>query len=817
MNLRTLCAGLVAIVLLGLAIPVLSQQANPFGDAPAAKPEAKPAADSPFGPQRGAKKADAAKPAAKFDPDKLPLKPSPAVDAVLESKPATPPEMVQAASTLSMLGRADLAKQFLARVLQAKPDDAQMAAILDRFSSGFFLEMAANQELLPESRQLADAVFAGASRFRGDPQRIATLISQLQDNSAQTRYQAMLSLLNTGPLAVEPLLSVLANPARAVEYANVRTVLAQFKTEALGPLVATLEAPDAALVVQAIAVLVEMNARGASLYLLAPLYAPDTPAAVRQAAQSALEQLSGKVPLRVEAGEHLLARAEEYYEHRQPAGAVIEGRVEFWRWDPVKRRAVAKSLLPEDADLATAARLARQAYAILPEDPLVRRLFVAALLDAAVYEAGLDAPLPDGPGTPAGLAAGFDVKSLEEVLRFTVLGGHPAAATAVVRILGRKATWDQLLNSGEHFTPLVQAARHGDRRLRLAALEAIVRLRPQQGFAGSSQVPEALAFFTATTGNRRVLVGGTSAEKALQSAGGLMASGFQIDVAPNGRETLRQALACPDYEFALIDVTIGDPTADLLLQYLRRDQRTADLPVGLVARDGFWERTEQLSRRTPLVTAVWRAHDAKAIQWQAGQLAAMAGRDATPFAVRQAQSVFAMQLLAELAHAEGRFYDLRRIQPQALAGLGNPTLVDRAIAVAEALGTPESQRALVELASSHAEAIKVRQAAAAAFDVSIQHHGILLTTVEILRQYERYNQSEKHDRPTQLVLGAVLDSIEAPSKKLSAAKLPGEAIPSPQPSGPAAAAPPATAAPAPLPAGGAASPIPPVQRLPATK
>jgi hypothetical protein len=178
--------------------------------------------------------------------------------------------------------------------------------------------------------------------------------------------------------------------------------------------------------------------------------------------------------------------------------------------------------------------------------------------------------------------------------------------------------------------------------------------------------------------------------------------------------------------------------------------------------------------------------------------------------VRQVQAVQAMQLLAELARGDARFYDLYRVQSPVLAALANPALVDRAIPVVEALGTPESQRALVDLVSDHGQPIKTRQAAAAAFGVSVEHHGILLTTAEILRQYDRYNQSEKLDRATQLVLAAVLDSIEAPSKKLTAAKIPEEVVPTPQPTGPAAA-------PAPLPAGGPAAPIPAQPRSPATK
>ena len=42
-------------------------------------------------------------------------------------------------------------------------------------------------------------------------------------------------------------------------------------------------------------------------------------------------------------------------------------------------------------------------------------------------------------------------------------------------------------------------------------------------------------------------------------------------------------------------------------------------------------------------------------------------------------------------------------------------------------------------------------------------HRVLLTSQEILLQYDRYNNSEQLDRETQLVLGSLLNSIEAPT------------------------------------------------------
>jgi hypothetical protein len=90
-----------------------------------------------------------------------------------------------------------------------------------------------------------------------------------------------------------------------------------------------------------------------------------------------------------------------------------------------------------------------------------------------------------------------------------------------------------------------------------------------------------------------------------------------------------------------------------------------------------------------------------------------------------------------------------------------PGLGEKAVAVLGMLGTPESQRALVELASRFGQPLALRQAAVANLQQSINKHGILLATHEIQRQYDRYNQSESLDLGTQRVLSAVLDCLES--------------------------------------------------------
>jgi CheY-like chemotaxis protein len=430
--------------------------------------------------------------------------------------------------------------------------------------------------------------------------------------------------------------------------------------------------------------------------------------------------------------------------------------------------------------------LAREAYRLVPEQAAARSLHVITMLEAAAYEHGRDAPLDAGPDSPLAEAAKFDPTTLEGVLQEAIRDGHPAAATLIARLLGEKGTVDLLMGRHGDPTTLVLATRHADRRLRMAALEAIVRLAPVKPFPGDSYVSDGLAYFAASSGQRRMLSAAGQSDAARRTAGGLSALGYIVDTATTGRETVRMALASPDYEFAVIDTAIEEPTADMLIQELRRDCRAADLPVVLVARSGWLDRAEQLAAELPRVAAFPRPHNVEDLKWQVAQLMPTIARDFVPFAVRQKQAALALDLLARLSKAPEGMVDRRRVERSALSALHVPALSARAIPIIASLGTPECQRALVEVASLATEPFEVRKAAVLAFAQSTRDHGILLTGGEISRQYERYNQSQSQDRATQRILGLLLDSLEAQSVPRAAGKKPK---PQSVPAGPTVAKP----------------------------
>ncbi len=706
--------------------------------------------------------ADAPQPESPSVETRQPL--DPAVAAVLATKPTTPSELIRAARILADLGRPDLAKGLLKKVLDANLDQQQLIALEGSLGAATFTDVASRRQLAPEGQQLGDAVLTAVNQHLQDPARLADLVKQLQDPSAEVRSRALAELQRGRDAAVGPLIAVLADPSRAAEHANVRTALVRLGSDAVGPLVAMLEASDAKLVVEAIRLLAALEAEQAAMFLLAPCTSDRSDPEVRQAAEAALSKLLGGAPSKAEAVRLLARRAEEHFNRSRPLREDLAGQVEIWTWDDTAKQPVKKMLLADEASLALASRLARDAYSLAPEDEAIRRLHLAAMLEQAAYENGLEVPLDTAEGTPGGRVAALGCEVIEDLLVYALEGGHAPAAAAAVRILGQEGDAESLLWQGARPTPLAQATWHPDRRVRFAAVEAILALQPARSFPGSSRVTEALGFFAASAGTPRALVAAAGTAEARRIGGYLVALGYELDTAVTGQDAIRQLLASPDYELALIGAAIERPTVDFLLQELRHDCRTAGLPVGVIARAGQLERAERIARRDPLAEAFSRPHTQESVQWQAERLLALVGRDRVLAAERQGQAALALKWLADWSGRDQKAFDFSRLEDVVLDALYAPGLRLHAAAALGSLNTRHGQQALVEVASRPVHPIELRTAAAKAFQENVRRNGILLTTKQILLQYDRYNQSETMDAATQQVLGSILDTIEAPSR-----------------------------------------------------
>jgi len=129
------------------------------------------------------------------------------------------------------------------------------------------------------------------------------------------------------------------------------------------------------------------------------------------------------------------------------------------------------------------------------------------------------------------------------------------------------------------------------------------------------------------------------------------------------------------------------------------------------------------------------------------------------------QARTALAALAQLAAKPANLarFDLLRQETAVVRALNHPALTADAAKVLAVFGTPNSQTALVDFASQTTRGLAERQAAAAALAAAIKNRGLLLTQAQIAEQYARYNASESLDKPTQELLGQILDVIEAPA------------------------------------------------------
>jgi hypothetical protein len=294
-----------------------------------------------------------------------------------------------------------------------------------------------------------------------------------------------------------------------------------------------------------------------------------------------VQQIVGAKPDLYEAERHLTHEYQRLLAGELPYPADADDRVELWSWDEAQQGVVATKLPKEDAGALLAARVASDLFALKPGDIAAQRMMLLANLQLAKVLSGLDRPLPLEPGTTgaAALVAG------PQVLKCW-LGGRKAKSRRRLPRLNcsAKAEMRRCCTRMPAAQVRWEAMRHPDRRVRLAAALAAVKLAPGESFAGASRVSETLGWLIGTSGASSVLIGHPRGEDAQTLVALMNALGYEGEAAYLGRVLAERALANPDFEFILIADAIDNPPVMELVQWLRRDYRTARQPIGVMAR-----------------------------------------------------------------------------------------------------------------------------------------------------------------------------------------------------------------------------------------
>ncbi|HVT26722.1 MAG TPA: hypothetical protein VHE81_01780 [Lacipirellulaceae bacterium] len=551
---------------------------------------------------------------------------NPAVLTALELPRKKPADYLQAVLWLIDLGRPELAKPIMADLVKSHITDAQRQELVDQFGSGNMLKIARTKELAPDGPAFADACMAAASAAENNPQRIDTLIKQLTDRSPEVRLLAQHDLAASGGTAAKAILEALARESDASRRAALSAGAATTHPLVDGMLLAMLDTRDPALHIEVANLLRQLQ--------------------VPQAAP--LLQANAAI------AERALTAALYSHSHGTPVFKPDQNdQVELWQWNDATKQLSSIHLPAKQAQIVWMSKLARALYRLQPTNPDYRRQAIVLAWEAAPFDASQQlAPGGKNAATP-------DPMQLNEILAESLKENLPYAAVDAANGLATCKDPSALLTPDGKPSPLADAIESPDRRVRFAALRAIMTLDPSSPYPGSSRVPDAVAWFSRSTTERRALVAMPTLAAATNLAGLLAGQDLSAQATNSGRDLLTMARNTTDVDAIFVDMNIILPGIREVLYELRINPTTGDVPIAILAADGRLEAAKKLAAEHRRVIAVPRPHSPEVVANTVKQLHASAASDTVPTNERIAEATQARAWLAKLASGHRSFYVIR--------------------------------------------------------------------------------------------------------------------------------------------------------------
>jgi CheY-like chemotaxis protein len=752
-----------------------------------------------------------------------------AVQAILDSKPATPKKQIEAAQSLLGLGYPEYAREIIAPLSASPPVGAEASKLVRDFGSSLFLNWLGRPEMAPEGHTLAKTILANAADYIRNPVQIQAAITDLSQPGAKAN-RARLALREAGLSAMPSLFAALADPSRKAEFPAIRGAILAYREAAIDPLMPLLLSNDARLRAEAAVLLGRLGAESAAPYLAA-LAVSDTDADVQlddaRTARWALRKLGNDVPSRDAAILYLDEKVTEALDDKGAPKYDYQDTRRIWNWNDAKRELSVREVPIEQDRRETAARLAEALARVQPNDPWHQRRRLLAQLAYEQSVAGDRGALAPATSPGVKLANEMGVDAVDGVLADALKSANVPAILACCRILGASGRPELLTRHQPQPAPLAEAMRFVDRRVRRAATDAALRLNYLDVYPGDSNVIANLEHFIATSGAQRILIGHGNRDEAARLAALWSEMGYTADFATSGKRLFEMAVATPDYQMILVSDTVDRWNVLETVQWLRRDRRTFDIPIGVMKRPQPFATEQPLARRSaleprrdaappppnnyggqagfirntaevqnspdlkldvvpvlvpleqpnrfaevaaaevPLAVLVSTPVSHDGADWVTRELQDRAGGRLYPLERIVDDASWAVRWAAKLSdqYPDGDHFDLNCLENALIKALSVPELAIPAAKCLGHLGTPQAQTALIDQASLNGVDLAARQAAATAFAKTIVVHGTLLTKQQLLDQYERYNASANDVPESLTILANVLDAIEANGNK----------------------------------------------------
>lgn len=716
------------------------------------------------------------------------------------------------------VGKYDLAAVHLHNLVQFKAPDADLVKLADEVGMAAFLRLRnirtwsddpkANQQALADVEQLLQRVTQAVNKVRRDPVRIQGYIKNLTASPEEHGY-ALKELAKSGAAAVPYLIDALgkAEPEERVRYL---AALERLGPDTIEPMAVALDSNIPRLQVDLIRIFRKIYSAGTAriiqrvvvpnLWFLAR--SPSQPEEVRSQALAALSffletQAEKLPPARVE----LTRLAERYYLHGVAFGDAKA--VTIWRWDGQHVVAGWPGAPTVDADKAEeyyGLRFASQALLLDPTYAPAQVVLLSLILDKTQGRAGLDASLERAAPKVHDVVGTVQPALVNAVLERALQEQRVAVILGAVRDLGERREIHAIRPLAQRQPPLVRALYYPDRRVQMAAAEALLQIPDSAASLATTRVVEvlrrALAAEPEAKQRPKVLIGYFNEDIRNRVALAVGAAGYQTVPVGTGRELMQRLGQASDIALILFEEQLPHPGLAQLLGELRADRFASQLPILLTAAPpltpsgrlpdepnqralllGETDRHEEALRRYtapyPNITVIpaTLALDGRVLRpllqarLEDSTNPTLSVKEMKDYAERSIEN------LARLARGEIAGYDVTPAGPTVLEALRAPSKLTPkgqgfAIEIAARLRREEAQTVLANVLADAKRTTAVRIAAADGLVRNIQQFSPLLTRDQVRVLGEMY-ADPKLDELLKTKVALVLGSLQ-PSARRSA-------------------------------------------------
>jgi hypothetical protein len=681
-------------------------------------------------------------------------------------KPETTKEYWEALNFEIQVGKYDQAASLLKALLAKSPTDEELLQIEAERGMSAFLRLLTIPQLRADAGPLVERVTAAVKQKVSDPERINRFIKNLSASPPERAY-AITELRRAGAAAVPHLVAALRATADPAEHNVILNALVRLDRDAVPPLLAALDVGDNAIRAELIDVLQRRGDPAAAPGLWHPAAAARQPDFVRRKATEALAALLGRPRDYLGPAKEALTReAERYYRHQVK---LPSAPVTVWRWDEQQKQLVSDARTVSQAEEYYGLRYARLALELDPTYQPAQVVFLSLALEKGFERAGLDQPLATGAPEVKNLVGTVNRPLLAAVLERALADRRLAVILGAVRALGDLSAASATKATGEGTTALVQALNFPDRRIQMAAADALLRIGgPAQGGARLVEVLRRALAAHSEKAQPKALVGYANLDFGHEVGKVVQQAGFEPVVVQTGRDALRRLGEAADIDVLVLDHALSYPELPNLLAQLRADINYGLLPVLVTAPA---DREASLRRLTERYRNVWIVPlDSEALKRELpARIADAMGRPLSE-AERKAFSAEAVLWLARLARGEVAGYDLRPAERAILEAIRSDELGALAI---EAAGRLPGRTAQSELATAVLDSNRpapLQAAAAAELSRHLQRYGLGLTNDQVKALEALYNTTEdaKLKGNVAVVLGSMRPDARRTGERLQA-------------------------------------------------